>query len=157
MIVNTTSIDPVKIQNWAKANRYSLSKISEEMGCSHGFMSRVLQDGYMPTRKYELFKRLFNLVDSDVRPDAPKPLAWRPIKPVEGPGHVEVYHSDQSPYDTHIEVKPDRVCFSVTYGGQILYSAYSRVKGSSELDLMQTISYAARMVYKKAEQRELEK
>lgn len=38
-----------------------------------------------------------------------------------------------------------------------IYSAASKVKGTRELDLLQAVSYAAHMMYKFAEQKELNK
>ena len=43
------------------------------------------------------------------------------------------------------------------FGDQELRSVYSRIKGDTELDLMQAISYAAHMLYKLAEQEALRK
>lgn len=53
-------------------------------------------------------------------------------------------------------MKPDRVRVGISHNGEELYSAWSRVNGDTETNLMQAISYAAHMCYKKAEQKELE-
>lgn len=47
-------------------------------------------------------------------------------------------------------------CICISRGREIC-KAYSKVKGTRELDLMQAISYAAHMMYKFAEQKELDK
>lgn len=58
-------------------------------------------------------------------------------------------------YAAQIEVSKTKLHMTLLFGGKELYSAYSRIKGDSELDLMQAISYAAHLMYKLAEQEEL--
>ena len=58
-------------------------------------------------------------------------------------------------YAAQIEVSKTKLHMTLLFGGRELYSAYSRIKGDSELDLMQAISYAAHLMYKLAEQEEL--
>lgn len=60
-------------------------------------------------------------------------------------------------YHTEIQVWPDRLRMVLFFGDQELRSVYSRIKGDTELDLMQAISYAAHMLYKLAEQEALRK
>lgn len=58
-------------------------------------------------------------------------------------------------YAAQIEVSKTKLHMTLLFGGKELYSTYSRIKGDSELDLMQGISYAAHLMYKLAEQEEL--
>lgn len=58
-------------------------------------------------------------------------------------------------YAAQIEVSKTKLHMTLLFGGKELYSTYSRIKGDSELDLMQAISYAAHLMYKLAEQEEL--
>lgn len=60
-------------------------------------------------------------------------------------------------YTAQIEVSKTKLHMTLLFGGKELYSTYSRIKGDSELDLMQAISYAAHLMYKLAEQEELKK
>ena len=60
-------------------------------------------------------------------------------------------------YHTEIQVWPDRLRMVLFFGDQELRSVYSKIKGDTELDLMQAISYAAHMLYKLAEQEALRK
>ena len=60
-------------------------------------------------------------------------------------------------YAAQIEVSKTKLHMTLLFGGKELYSTYSRIKGDSELDLMQAISYAAHLMYKLAEQEELKK
>lgn len=50
-----------------------------------------------------------------------------------------------------------KVVLHMYFQGTEICKAYSKVKGTRELDLMQAISYAAHMMYKFAEQKELDK
>lgn len=45
---------------------------------------------------------------------------------------------------------------ALTFGDQELYAAWSRIKGNTELDLLQAVSYAAHLMYKLAEQQALQ-
>lgn len=58
-------------------------------------------------------------------------------------------------YAAQIEVSKTKLHMTLLFGGRELYSTYSKIKGDSELDLMQAISYAAHLMYKLAEQEEL--
>lgn len=60
-------------------------------------------------------------------------------------------------YTAQIEVSKTKLHMTLLFGGKELYSTYSRIKGGSELDLMQAVSYAAHLMYKLAEQEELKK
>lgn len=60
-------------------------------------------------------------------------------------------------YHTEIQVWPDLLRMVLFFGDQELRSVYSRIKGDTELDLMQAISYAAHMLYKLSEQEALRK
>lgn len=60
-------------------------------------------------------------------------------------------------YHAEMEVTSDRLHMVLLFGDQELYSTYSRIKGNTELDLMQAVSYAAHMMYKQAEQEALKK
>ena len=60
-------------------------------------------------------------------------------------------------YTLGLDVSPEKVVLHMYFQGTEICKAYSKVKGTRELDLMQAISYAAHMMYKVAEQKELDK
>ena len=60
-------------------------------------------------------------------------------------------------YTLGLDVSPERVVLHMYFQGTEICKAASKVKGTRELDLMQAISYAAHMMYKFAEQKELDK
>lgn len=60
-------------------------------------------------------------------------------------------------YTLGLDVSPEKVVLHMYFQGTEICKAYSKVKVTRELDLMQAISYAAHMMYKFAEQKELDK
>ena len=68
----------------------------------------------------------------------------------------EVNRGDEL-YTLGLDVSPERVILRLYFQGTEICKAASKVKGTRELDLMQAISYAAHMMYKFTEQKELNK
>ena len=60
-------------------------------------------------------------------------------------------------YTLGLDVSPERVVLHMYFQGTEIYKSAAKVKGTRELDLLQAISYAAHMMYKFAEQKELDK
>lgn len=60
-------------------------------------------------------------------------------------------------YTLGLDVSPEIVVLHMYFQGTEICKAASKVKGTRELDLMQAISYAAHMMYKFTEQKELNK
>lgn len=76
-------------------------------------------------------------------------------EPQEAP--KEVPKEAPAGYWTSIDVKPEALHMTLMFGMEQVYSVYSKIKGNTDLDLMQAISYAAHMMYKLAEQEVLKK
>ena len=60
-------------------------------------------------------------------------------------------------YTLGLDVSPERVVLHMYFQGTEICNAAAKVKGTREVDLMQAISYAAHMMYKFTEQKELTK
>lgn len=60
-------------------------------------------------------------------------------------------------YTLGLDVSPKRVVLHMYFHGTEICNAAAKVKGTRELDLIQAISYAAHMMYKFTEQKELNK
>lgn len=58
-------------------------------------------------------------------------------------------------YHLTLSVHPDRLRFGVSFGEEEIVYAWSQIRGDKELDLIKSISYAAHMCYKFAEQKTL--
>ena len=59
------------------------------------------------------------------------------------------------PYGITLDVRKEKLRMALTFGDKELYAAWSRIKGDTELDLLQAVSYAAHLMYKLAEQNQL--
>ena len=59
-------------------------------------------------------------------------------------------------YSVKLDVSPKKVRFAVLFNGEEIIHAWSSVRGARELDLMQSISYAAHMCYKQKEMKVIE-
>lgn len=58
-------------------------------------------------------------------------------------------------YHLTLSVHPDKLRFGVSFGEEEIVYAWSQIRGDKELDLIKSISYAAHMCYKFAEQKTL--
>lgn len=137
-------IDSKKFKNWCAKNGLTFRDISAAMGCYDCFISRAVSAGEMPERKFNLFLSLYNEVAETFTPDAACSTA---------PTYADC---GNGPYSLSLSVAHDKVRVGIMFRGSELYGAYAGVKGKSELDLVQAISYAAHMCYKMAEQKKFE-
>lgn len=115
------------------------SEVSQELGTSYSYVSRSCTVGEMSETAFNLFCMMYGQNRED--------LLSKEEETVKAP-EAEGYH-------LHLNVTPTIVTVSCMFGQEVLYIGRSKVKGESELDLMQAISYAAHMIYKAAEQKEL--
>ena len=60
-----------------------------------------------------------------------------------------------SSYHLTLSVHPDKLRFGVSFGEEEIVYAWAQIRGDTELDLSKSISYAAHMCYKFAEQKNL--
>lgn len=132
--------DPVKFRNWCAQNGTTFRRISESLGRYDGFIARCVRLGEFPLRQFELFQRLYNVEADAFAPDTTQaPISSAPLQ--------------TGPYSVSLDVKPDKVRVGINFQGAELYGAFAGIKGRSEVDLVQAISYAAHMCYKMAEQK----
>lgn len=145
------TIDSDSLRSWMSANNLSGNKLSAEIGHSHNYISNILMAGRMHDSAYNLFLRLFDLPQGSFVPK-PKPKEKPKEKPVAEP---------KSGYRLELETQTDKVRLTLWFraaGTDIeVAHAYSRIKGETELDLAQAISYAAHLIYKFVEQDRLAK
>lgn len=136
-------IDGEAVKKWATENGLSFSEIGLQIGRSYGYMYYIIkeQGGMMKRNMYELLLRTFDLPDGMfIKAENQVP---KPDDVIDG-------------YQVKLDIHPDRLKMSMTYQGETMYDAWSYIKGNTELDLIQAVSYAAHLIYKKAEQAELE-
>lgn len=131
IMINTSAL-----RGWLKSNNLSQTEVSRSLG-SDSIIANTLSRGWMSDTFFQLLTLKYNI--------APALLELK-----SGPAKALSVG-----YSASIQVQPDKVLFAIDYNGEEIYHAYSKIKGDSELDLIQAISYAAHMCYKMAEQREL--
>ena len=138
-------IDPQKMRNVLRDKGLSQVEVSEANGKSKNYISVCICNGEISTTALELIRIKYGISIKEISPEKKKEPEKKP-------------ESETSPtgFSLSILVKPDRVRVGISHNGEELYSAWSLVKGETETKLMQAISYAAHMLYKKAEQKELE-
>lgn len=130
---DTVKIDPQKFRDWCARNGKSFKQVSIEMGRYDSFISKVVTSGEFPARQFELFRTLYGIEAEAFAP--------------------EEAHAENGSYSLSLEVKPDRVRVGINFKGVEIFNAYAGIKGESEVNLIQAISYAAHMCYKMAEQK----
>ena len=65
------------------------------------------------------------------------------------------FRGGASTYHLTLSVHPDRLRLGVSFGEEEMVYAWAKIFGDTELDLIKSISYAAHMCYKFAEQKTL--
>lgn len=118
-----------------------VTELSRKMGRSSNYLTNSFKKGEMPQNTFLMFCDFAGVSPDDLLVPSFSPSKICPI------------------YQTHgitLDVRKDKLRMALTFGDQELYSAWSKIKGDTELDLMQAISYAAHLMYKIAEQNQLQ-
>ncbi len=118
-----------------------MSVVSYELGVSSCYMSRACVNGEMSETVFNLFCLLYDLNCNDF------------IAHEEQTNNAA--SDQQEGYHMRLSVTPTIVTVTAMFGNEVMYIGRSKVKGNSELDLMQAISYATHMIYKASEQKAL--
>lgn len=129
-------IDTGAMRAWIKREGMTLQEVSEKIGRCRTYIGVCLAKGSMVESAYRMFCGTFGLPRS-----AFIPAPCVPEKPQSTEG-----------YTIGMDVKPDRVRLCVKYDGVEVHHAHALIKGDTEIDLLQAVSYAAHMIYKLAQQ-----
>lgn len=122
----------------------TMADLARRMGRTQSYFSNVLSRGTISASAYPLLVSV-----AGVDPDA--------FLARETPPKTEAQHAPQpgGRYSLTLQTKPDRIRLALCDSGKEISYAWSKLRGSSELDLTQAISYAAHLIYKFSEQRTL--
>lgn len=113
--------------------------MSAMIGRSKNYVNRSIQNGRMLDAAYKiLLERLGLPFDTFIKKDAQKA--------------ERAPAASGLPYALSLEVHSDKVFVALQFNGHELYHAYAKIRGDTEHDLVQSISYAAHMLYKMSEQ-----
>lgn len=137
-------INAEAIRRHCVASGYTMTDLARRMGRTQPYFSNVLARGSISASAYPLLVSV-----AGVDPDA--------FLARETPPKTEAQHAFQpgGRYSLTLQTKPDRIRLALCDGGKEISYAWSKLRGSSELDLAQAISYAAHLIYKFSEQRTL--
>lgn len=136
--MSMVSIDVDAIRTAIKNADMSYAFISRKIGRGSSYIGNCLNRGVMSRYALELLSDVLHVDIHDL-------IANREKNEVNILG-----------YSASLDVKPDKVRLQILFNGDPIGSAYSKVEGQSETDLMRAISYAAHMIYKLSEQKRLE-
>lgn len=130
-------INAEAIRRHCVASGYTMSDLARRMGRTQSYFSNCLSLGSISASAYPLLVEVAG-VDHDA------------FLARETPPKTEAQHEPQpgGRYSLTLQTKPDRIRLALCDGGKKISYAWSKLRGSSELDLAQAISYAAHLIYK---------
>ena len=134
-------VDIPAIKKYIRENGMTQVDVCRRIGRSSNFLSSCTGD--MADYTYDLLIRELGAENGA-------------FQKKEKPAPQEVNRGGEL-YTLGLDVSPERVVLHMYFQGTEICKAASKVKGTRELDLMQAISYAAQMMYKFTQQKELNK
>lgn len=134
-------INSEAIRRHCVANGCTMADLARRMGRTQSYFSNCLARGSISASAYPLLVSV-----AGVEHDA--------FLARETPPKTEAQNAPQpgGRYSLTLQTKPDRIRLALCDGDRETYYAWSKLRGSSELDLAQAISYAAHLIYKFSEQ-----
>ena len=145
-------IDTEALISWMDERGMTKAELSYEIGRSKNCISMVIAKGCMSTTVYDFLVRHFDLpYDAFLLKEE---TAAAPKKdPTPGPKHND--------YWLDLETYPDKLKLTLNFSScgvdvEVAH-AWCCVRGNTEHDLVQAISYAAHMLYKISEQNQFAK
>lgn len=132
-------IDTKALRDWLASRPETQVELAKQIGRTGNVWYNAISRGYMGGTVLEFIRKTWNLPD-----DAFLPKEKTPVVQVGAPA-----------YHLTLSVHSDKLRFGVSFGEEEIVYAWSQIRGDKELDLIKSISYAAHMCYKFAEQKEL--
>lgn len=136
------NVNSKAIQDALSDHRKTARQVSMKLGRSEAYLSGIIRNKRAPKSMLPVLAEALEI-----------PVA-RLLEQEQGKRSPQ---QAAKKYRADMEVTSDRLRMVLSFGDQELYSTYSRIKGDTELDLMQAVSYAAHLMYKLAEQEALKK
>lgn len=137
-------INAEAIRRHCVASGCTMADLARRMGRTQSYFSNCLARGSISASAYPLLVSVAG-VDHDAFLARETPPKTEAVPPAGMGGR----------YSLTLQTKPDRVRLALCDGDKEIYYAWSKLRGSSELDLAQAISYAAHLIYKFSEQSNL--
>lgn len=127
----------------------TLALLSEEIGRCPSYLSFVINKGRIPEYAFRRLCVLLGVSEGDL-------LKKQAVTPPQKAEAEAVSGCETIGYSVKLDVFPKKVRFAVLFNGEEIIHAWSSIRGARELDLMQSISYAAHMCYKQKEMKVIE-
>lgn len=132
-------IDTQALRDWLNSRPETHVQLAKQIGRTSNVWYNAVARGSMSDTVLEFVRKTWNLPDDAFLPKEKTPVVL---------GGASTYHLTLS-------VHPDRLRLGVFFGEEEMVYAWAKIFGDTELDLIKSISYAAHMCYKFAEQKEL--
>lgn len=127
----------------------SLAVLSEEIGRCPSYLSYTVKRGRIPEYAFRRLCALLGVSEGDL-------LKKQTVTPPQKAEAEAVSGCETIGYSVKLDVYLKKVRFAVLFNGEEIIHAWSSIRGARELDLMQSISYAAHMCYKQKEMKVIE-
>lgn len=127
----------------------TLAVLSEEIGRCPSYLSYAVNKGQIPEYAFRRLCVLLGVSEGDL-------LKKQAVTPPQKAEAEAVSGCETIGYSVKLDVYPKKVRFAVLFNGEEIMHAWSSIRGARELDLMQSISYAAHMCYKQKEMKIIE-
>ena len=146
-------IDSDVMRGIITANGDCVTAASKKFGRSDTYFGKIMLRGTMQDNALDHFCEVYGVDKDSVLYHEPIP------EPKEEPTQLSI--DEHRGYWTDLQFYPNKVKLTLNFtecGATVeVAHAYSKIKGESELNIVQAISYAAHMVYKIVEQNQLGK
>lgn len=132
-------IDTQALRDWLASRPETQVELAKQIGRTSNVWYNAISRGSMSETVLAFVRKTWGLPDDAFLPKEKTPV-------VQG---------GASGYHLTLSVHPDKLRFGVSFGEEEIVYAWSQIRGDKELDLIKSISYAAHMCYKFAEQKTL--
>lgn len=132
-------IDTEALREWEESRSESRKELAESIGRTASVFGNAYARGEMSEIVLSFLRKTYGLPDDAFLPKEKTPVVQR----------------GASTYHLTISVHPDKLRLGISFGEEEMVYAWAKVFGDTELDLIKSISYAAHMCYKFAEQKAL--
>lgn len=146
---NMVEIDIPATREAIDGSGKTMAALSEEIGRCPAYLSYTVKSGRFPEYAFRRLCVLLGVPESDL-------LRKQTVAPPSKAEAVSVSNCDAIGYSVKLDVYPKKVRFAILFNGEEVIHSWSGIRGARELDLMQSISYAAHMCYKQKEMKVIE-
>ena len=147
---NMVEIDIPATREAIDGSGKTMAALSEEIGRCPSYLSYTVKSGRLPEYAFRRLCVLLGVSEGDL-------LKKQAVTPPPQKAEAEAVSGCETiGYSVKLDVYPKKVRFAVLFNGEEIMHAWSSIRGARELDLMQSISYAAHMCYKQKEMKVIE-